>query len=63
MGKRSIIKKVSTKYYVERDRHGRFKKWTRIGRSLRADRRKSPAKTTVKPGYGHRGDLKKRSKR
>lgn len=62
MGRRYKIK-GKPRHYVERDRHGRFKKWTRIGRSLRADRRKSPAKTTVKPGYGHRGDQKKRSKK
>lgn len=45
------------KYYVVRDRNGRFKRWTRIGKSLKYDRR-TTAKRRVKPGYGHRGDLK-----
>lgn len=55
MGKREIVKKVSKKYYVERKANGQFKKWTRIGRSLKADRR-THAKRRVKSGYGHLGD-------
>jgi len=43
------------KYYVERDRLGRIKKWVSIKRSLAQDRRKK-AKKKVKSGYGHRGD-------
>jgi len=44
------------KYYVVRDKKGRFKRWIRIGRSLKIDRRKI-AKRRVKSGYGHKGDL------
>ena len=55
MGKREIVKKVSKKYYVERKANGQFKKWTRIGRSLKADRRVK-AKKKVKSGFGHLGD-------
>ncbi len=57
MGKREIIKKRSAKYYVERKANGQFKKWTRIGRSLKADRRVK-AKRKVNVGYGHLGDRK-----
>ena len=58
------VKKMARRYrigkaYVVRRRDGTFKKWTRIGRSLRADKRKR-AKRTVRSGYGHRGDLRRR---
>ena len=43
------------KYYVERDKKGRFKKWTSIGTSLQADRRKK-SRTKVKSGHGNKGD-------
>ena len=59
MGRRYKIPGRS-KYYVERDKYGRFKKWTRIMFAQRADKRIVPAKRVVKPGYGHRGDQKKR---
>ena len=59
MGKREIIKKTSSKFFVERRRDGTFQKFTRIGKSLRADRRVK-ARTIVKKGFGHRGDLRKR---
>lgn len=42
--------------YVERDRHGRFKKWTSVGKSIRADRRVKARHHPKKRGYGHRGD-------
>ena len=57
MGKREIVKKVSKKFYVERKANGTFKKWTRIGKSLKADRRVK-AKKKVKSGFGHQGDRK-----
>lgn len=47
--------RVNNKYVV-RDKEGRFKRWSNIGRSARQDARKD-AKTQVKPGYGHRGDI------
>lgn len=43
-------------YYVERNRKGQIKNWVRIGRSLRADRIRK-AKTKVKAGHGHMGDV------
>ena len=55
MGRRYRLKS-KPKAYVERDRYGQFKKWTNVGRSLAADRRKK-AKTHVKSGYGHTGDI------
>jgi len=56
MAKRYLVKK---KFYVVRRKDGTFKKWTRVGKSLKADR-KVKAKTIVKSGYGHRGDQKRR---
>lgn len=52
MGRRYKIGKS----YVERRRDGTFKRWSGIGRSLRADRRKRATRRT-KAGYGHLGDL------
>ena len=48
--------------WVRRNKLGQFVKWVSIGASLRADRR-TKAKTTVKSGYGYKGDLKKRRTR
>lgn len=45
------------KFYVRRDKKGRFTKWTSIGSSLKADRRKKSAKK-VKSGNGHKGDTR-----
>ena len=42
--------------YLQRDKKGRFKKWTNIGRSINQDKRKRAK--PAKKGYGHRGDLK-----
>jgi hypothetical protein len=44
------------RFYVTRNRLGQIKRWVSIGNSLRADRR-TRAKTKVKPGYGHLGDV------
>jgi len=41
--------------YLQRDRKGRFKKWTSIGKGINRDKR-TRAKP-VKKGYGHRGDI------
>jgi hypothetical protein len=57
MGKRTVMKK---RFYVERNRKGQIKKWVQIGRSLSADRRKH-SRHKVKSGYGHLGDLVRRS--
>ena len=53
--KRELIKNATGKYYAKRDKSGRFKEMTNISRSLKQDV-KTPARTTVKPGFGHRGD-------
>ena len=44
------------RFYVIRDKKGRFKRWVSIGRSLRADRRRK-SKRRVKAGYGYKGDV------
>lgn len=45
------------KYYVTRRKDGTIQKWTGIGRSLSADRRRQAIRK-AKPGYGHQGDLR-----
>lgn len=64
MPKREIIKLRGRKYYVQRRQNGQFAKakWTRIGKSLTADRR-TKAKTKVKSGYGHQGDQKRKRRK
>lgn len=54
MGKREKIGKC----FVERDSKGRFKDWSRIGRSINQDKKRI-AKKLVKSGYGNRGDLRR----
>ena len=61
MGQRYRIKSRK-KYYVERDKLGRFKKWTNIKKSLAIDKSKT-AQNIVKSGFGHKGDLKKRKRK
>jgi len=39
MGRRYKVKRAPG-HYVERDRRGRFKKWTGVHRSIRADARR-----------------------
>jgi hypothetical protein len=61
--KRELIEPTpGDKRYVRRDDQGRFKDVVDVGRSLAADRR-STAKTTVAPGQGDRGDVKRASKK
>ena len=45
------------KYYVERNRLGQIKNWVRIKRALARDRG-TKARTTVKSGHGHQGDIR-----
>lgn len=45
------------KYYVERNRIGQIKKWVSIKRSLARDRG-TRARTRVRSGYGHQGDIR-----
>ena len=58
-GKRTEIAPHGDKRYVKRDAKGRFTESDDEGRSLSQDVKKH-AKKTVKPGYGDRGDQKKR---
>jgi len=58
LGRRYKIKRAPG-YYVERDRRGRFKKWTKIPRSIRVDKRKKVAQRRREPGYGHRQDYRR----
>ncbi len=58
-GKRELIEPhKGDKRYVRRDAHGRFGEVDDVSRSLPQDRRRQ-AKTSVKPGYGDRGDRKR----
>lgn len=57
-GKRELINTGTDKRFVKRDSKGQFKESDDVGRSLRQDK-KTKAKTTVKPGYGDRGDQAK----
>lgn len=59
---RRYILKTKPRAYVERDRYGRFKKWTAMRKSAKPDRRVK-ARTIVRSDYGHRGDQKRRRKR
>jgi len=44
------------KYYVHINKYGQFQKWVSIARSLAHDKG-NKAKTKVKSGYGHLGDI------
>ena len=54
-GRRELIDTGTGKRYVRRDAQGRFEESDDVGRSLAADRRRT-AKTSVKSGYGDKGD-------
>jgi hypothetical protein len=57
--KRELIEPTpGDKRYVRRDKEGKFKDVVDVGKSLAADRR-SKSKTTVKPGQGDKGDVKR----
>ena len=57
--KRELIEPTpGDKRYVRRDKSGKFKDVVDVGRSLAADRR-SKSKTSVKPGQGDKGDVKR----
>jgi len=59
MPKRELIEVKGDKRYVRRDENGRFTESDDVGRSLRSDVRQ-PAKATVKPGHGDKGDQKRK---
>lgn len=56
MARRYSIK-GKPKAWVIRDKDGKFKNWVSKKRAHKIERRKSNAKP-VKPGYGHRGDIR-----
>jgi hypothetical protein len=58
-GKRELIDTGTDKRYVRRDKEGQFKESDDVGRSLAQDVRRK-AKTVVKPGYGDKGDQKRK---
>jgi len=55
-GKRTLIKPKGDARYIRRDSKGRIKESDDVGRSLK----KRKAKTTVRSGYGDRGDQRRR---
>jgi hypothetical protein len=57
--KRELIDTGRDKRYVRRDAKGRFKESDDVGKSLSRDR-KQAAKRTVKPGYGDKGDQRRK---
>jgi hypothetical protein len=59
-GKRELIEPhKGDKRYIRREDSGRFSESDDVGRSLSQDRRQR-AQTTVKAGYGDRGDQKRK---
>lgn len=60
-GKRELINTGTDKRYVRRDNKGRFTESDDVGRSLSKDIKKH-AKNVVKPGYGDKGDQKRKRK-
>jgi hypothetical protein len=58
-GKRELIDTGTDKRYVRRNKKGQFKESDDVGRSLAQDVRRK-AKTVVKPGYGDKGDQKRK---
>ncbi len=57
--KRELIDVGGVPAYVRRDSKGRFKEVDLVRNSLPVDRRQ-PAKNTVPPGQGDRGDQRRR---
>ena len=63
MSKRDVVKmgKGKKSTHVVRDKEGKFKEFSNIGKSINEDKQVH-AEKKVKPGHGHEGDLKKRKK-
>jgi hypothetical protein len=59
-GKRDLVKRKQASAYAKRTTKGRFQEMDDVPKSLRQDR-KTKAKRKVKPGYGDRGDQKRRA--
>lgn len=58
-GKRELIDTGTDKRFVRRNKKGQFKESDDVGRSLVQDVRRK-AKALVKPGYGDKGDQKRK---
>lgn len=58
-GKRTHIEPKGDDRYIRRDDKGRIKESDDVGKSLAKDV-KQRAKKTVKPGYGDKGDQKRK---
>ena len=56
MPDRELIDTGTTKRYIRRDEHGRFKESVDVGNSLSEDRRSHAETVTKRPGQGDRGD-------
>ena len=54
---------AATSYYVTRDSKGRIKKWTKVGSSIKADRRGAAKFSPSKNKQGNQGDYKSPSRK
>ena len=59
MAGRGLVDTGRDKRYVRRNKKGQFKESDDVGRSLSQDVRRK-AKRVVKPGYGDKGDQKRK---
>jgi hypothetical protein len=59
MAGRGLVDTGTDKRYVRRNKKGQFKESDDVGRSLSQDVRRK-AKRVVKPGYGDKGDQKRK---
>jgi len=59
MGKRYRIKRTPG-HYVQRDKRGRFKKWTNIPKGIHVDKRKKVGQKRKEHGFGHQQDYPKK---
>jgi len=59
MAGRGLVDTGTDKRYVRRNEKGQFKESDDVGRSLSQDVRRK-AKRVVKPGYGDKGDQKRK---
>ena len=54
-GKRDLVRRTGASAYTKRTAAGRFKELDDVGRSQKADKRRT-AKKRVRSGYGDQGD-------
>jgi hypothetical protein len=57
-GKRDLVRRPKASAYAKRTSTGRFKEMDDVGRSQKADKKRS-AKKTVRSGYGDQGDTRR----